>query len=98
MKKINIGIIGRGYWGPINELYPRIKTTQNYNKILNDKNIDAVIISTPAATHYKLTRDALICEKHVLVEKPIACEMNQAKELINLVEFKKNNKAIRKKG
>lgn len=116
MRKINIGIIGCGYWGPnfvrnfnsmgnvnvlyasdlhqnrldhINELYPHIKTTQNYNKILNDKNIDAVIISTPAVTHYKLTRDALICEKHVLVEKPIAYEMNQAKELINLAEFKK---------
>jgi len=70
----------------VEKSYPSIKTTENCNVIFEDSEIDAVIISTPACTHYKLTKDALQANKHVLVEKPLAMSTQEADELVNLAE------------
>lgn len=50
--------------------------------------IDAVIISTPNSTHYRLCRQALNAGKHVLIEKPMAVNLRQADEMIALAEKK----------
>lgn len=68
----------------IKQLYPLVKVFTDYKRILDDRVIDAVVISTPAITHYKLTKEALDKGKHVLVEKPIALVVNEAEELIEL--------------
>lgn len=67
----------------IQALYPDVKTTTNYQDLLN-ADIDAVIIATPVHTHYPLTKDALQAGKHVLVEKPITANASQAMELVEL--------------
>lgn len=119
MKKINIAIIGCGYWGPnfvrnlskingvyvkyvcdlsqerlshIRQLYPSVKTTHDCKLILEDKDIQAVIVSTPAAKHYPLAKAALSNNKHVLVEKPITTKIVEAKKLIELA--KKKNRVL----
>lgn len=56
----------------------------NYQDILNNREIGAVVISTPAVTHYQLTKESLKKNKHVLVEKPIALEIKHAQELIDI--------------
>jgi predicted dehydrogenase len=71
--------------------YPSICTTTDHNDIFKDKEIDAVIIATPISTHYKLTKKALDCDKHVLVEKPLA---HSYKEAIELVELARKRKKI----
>jgi len=48
--------------------------------------VDAVVIATPAVTHYALAREALCQGKHVLVEKPMALTSRQAEELVVLAE------------
>jgi predicted dehydrogenase len=53
------------------------------------KEIDAVVIAAPTFLHHKLAKLALSSGKHVLVEKPIAETVEQAKELVELA--KKNN-------
>lgn len=58
--------------------------TTNFDDILNDNNIDAVVISTIAQTHYVLAKKALEKGKHVLVEKPITLNLNHAKVLKQL--------------
>lgn len=68
----------------IKQLYPAIKTFTNYRYILNDSDIDAVVIATPAVTHYTLTKELLLNNKHILVEKPIAMNIAEAEELIRL--------------
>lgn len=69
-----------------------IKTTTDYRDILNDSKVDAVIISTPAKTHYKIAKECLTTGKHVLVEKPLTCNSGEAEHLIKLSE--KANKIL----
>ena len=51
--------------------------------------IDAVIISTPVHTHYPLARAALLADKHVFVEKPLAVKVSEAEELTRLAQKRK---------
>lgn len=51
--------------------------------------IDAVVIATPAETHYELIRDALELGYHVLAEKPLTLEPSECVELTRLAEEKK---------
>jgi len=67
-------------------LYPEIKVTTQASDILNDSRVDAVVIATPARTHFELARAALIAGKHVLVEKPLTLNTREAEELILLAE------------
>lgn len=62
-------------------LYPHTKAYSNIDSLLSDSSIDAVAISTPAATHGLLTRQALDAGKHVFVEKPLCLDLNEAREL-----------------
>lgn len=67
----------------------KINITDDYQKILDDNRITAVIITTPALTHYELTLRALKAGKHVLVEKPMTVQKNHAKILYSLAKEKK---------
>lgn len=64
------------------ELYPHLRTTQDYREILHDPEVNAVVIATPVSTHFKLAMDCLQARKHVFVEKPLAQSSEQCMELI----------------
>lgn len=66
--------------------YTDVKTTDTVEIVLEDKNIEAVVIATPASTHYSLAKQALLCQKHVFVEKPLALKIEEGKELVNLAQ------------
>jgi len=68
--------------------YPKIKHIKNTKQIFQDKEIDAVIISTPIKTHYNLVKESLLSGKHVFVEKPIASNLIQTNELIKIAKQK----------
>ncbi len=70
----------------IADRYPQAKPTQNFEDILNDKTVDAVAISTPAGAHYEIAHRALSAGKHVLIEKPITVDSQQAIHLMDLAE------------
>ena len=53
------------------------------------KNIDAVIIGTPPKEHFLLAQAALKLKKHVLVEKPMTMDIDEADILIKLSEENK---------
>jgi predicted dehydrogenase len=52
--------------------FPKTTTVATCDVAFEDPAVDAVIIATPAASHFDLTRRALESGKHVLVEKPLA--------------------------
>lgn len=72
----------------IAEKYPHANPTSEIERVLGDKDVDAVAISTPAGTHFDLTRKALDADKHVLVEKPITLNSKEALQLIGLAQEK----------
>jgi predicted dehydrogenase len=64
--------------------------TADYRELLHNKSIDAVFISTtPEPTHYPIAKESLLAGKHVFLEKPIALELAEADELIELARSKK---------
>ncbi len=58
----------------------------DYSKFLQSPDIDAVHICTPNETHYEICKEALEGGKHVLVEKPLTLDSDEAYELIELAE------------
>ncbi len=75
-----------------NEMYPNIKTTTDFNDILNDAEITGVCIALPAELHYKFAKQALLANKDIYIEKPITLDVNEANELVKLA--KDNNKIL----
>ncbi len=70
----------------VQQRYPNVKCTSDFQDILRDKKIEAVIVATPVSTHYDLAFSALKAGKHVLVEKPITDSVKSAVELLELSE------------
>ncbi len=66
--------------------YPDIDTCLTLSDVLLRPDIEAVVIASPAETHYLLTREALTAGKHVFVEKPLTLDTAEAEELIALAE------------
>jgi len=64
--------------------YPGIACTTNYENLLKDPNVDAVVIATPVSTHYPIAKAALEHGKHVMIEKPIADSSDHALTLVGL--------------
>jgi len=71
-----------------NKEYPNLKFTNDFGEVLSDKEIGGIVISTPASTHYDLTQKALLADRHVLVEKPMALKVEQGEELAKLAYSK----------
>lgn len=68
--------------------YPWLRTSAEALALVNARELDALVIATPVATHYELAKAALVAGKHVLVEKPLTADSLQANELIELAREK----------
>ena len=51
--------------------------------------VDGVVISAPVRMHYRLAKEALLHDKHVLVEKPLTTSVAEAEELVTLAHQRK---------
>lgn len=64
-------------------LYPAVRVTDDYEEILSDPRIEAVAISTPVSTHFRLAMAALMAGKHVFLEKPMTATADEARRLVD---------------
>lgn len=62
----------------------------DYRKLLDNKDIDAVIIAVPFHLHSKIAVDALDAGKHVFCEKTLAKGYDGVKQLVNKANQSKN--------
>ena len=54
----------------------------SYEELVNDANVDAVYIAAPHSEHRRLALLAIAAGKHVLVEKPIALNSSEARDIV----------------
>lgn len=66
--------------------YPAVSGTTDYNEVLADPKVEAVVIATPISTHFPLAKAALLAGKHVFVEKPMTGSTAEAVELVELAK------------
>lgn len=66
-----------------------VRVYEQVDHLLNDNSVDAVLVATPTAMHFEHVRSALSAGKHVMVEKPIALDLAQARQLVVLAESQK---------
>src|SRR4051812_2130439 len=62
--------------------YPSITVTSEPSDLFDNPNINTVAIATPVFSHFELAMQALKAGKHVLVEKPLTSNSEQAEQLI----------------
>lgn len=62
---------------------------RDYDRMLAEADLDAVIIATPSQTHSSLVRKALEHGLHVFCEKPLCLNYGESKELASLAHDKK---------
>jgi predicted dehydrogenase len=70
----------------LQRLYPAVATTTSADELLAARDVDAVVVATSVFTHHRFAKEALSRGKHVLVEKPLAASVAQARELIKSAE------------
>ena len=68
--------------------YPSINVTNNFEDLLNNKDIEAICVVTPSHTHFGIVQRVLEAGKHVYVEKPISTVADEAKKLKELADSK----------
>jgi predicted dehydrogenase len=66
--------------------FPGIKGIQDVSIALNDPELAAVVIATPAPDHFAVAKRALEAGKHVYVEKPLTLAVKDAEELVAIAQ------------
>ncbi len=66
--------------------YPGVKLTTEFENLLRDPSVDALVIATPPKTHHALVKQALMNHKDVFVEKPLALQVSHGEELVALAK------------
>ena len=66
--------------------YPDVEVLKEMDSLLERKDIDAVIITTPPESHHRIARLFLEHGKHVFVEKPMVLDWAHGEELVQLAK------------
>lgn len=61
--------------------FPGTCPIESIQTVLEDSEVSAIVIATPAATHFSLAQEALRNGKHVFVEKPLATKSSEVDQL-----------------
>ncbi len=72
----------------IGRRFPNIDLTTDMDEVLGRSDVDAVILATPATTHYPLGLRCIEAGKHLLIEKPITKTAVEAEDLTLKAEAK----------
>lgn len=67
------------------QLGDQLLTTKDYRRVLDNKDVQAVVIATPDHLHMQMVLDALSAGKHVYCEKPLTWTHAEGKRIIDAV-------------
>jgi UDP-2-acetamido-3-amino-2,3-dideoxy-glucuronate N-acetyltransferase len=72
--------------------HPEVNFFSSISQLLRNPSsddLDAVVVATPAELHYHIAKEFLLAEKHVFVEKPLALNVREGLELLELAGNKR---------
>ena len=72
----------------IQKAYPQTKMVETMKPILEDSEVKGIVVASSAASHYSLAKEALMADRDVLVEKPMALHSEEAEEILEIAEKK----------
>jgi UDP-2-acetamido-3-amino-2,3-dideoxy-glucuronate N-acetyltransferase len=72
----------------LQEKHKEISFSYDYRQIIKNPQVKALVISTPAVSHFQIAKEALLANKDVFVEKPLALNYREGEELVALAEEK----------
>jgi predicted dehydrogenase len=70
----------------LQNIYPLTETTTEFEKLLNDTEINAIAIATPVRFHFDMARKSLLAGKHTFIEKPMASSVAECEQLVEIAE------------
>ena len=66
--------------------YPQSKVVETIKPILQDPEVRGVVVASSAISHHPLSKEILLADKDVLVEKPMALNSKDAEEMLEIAE------------
>jgi predicted dehydrogenase len=72
----------------LRSLYPEIECYNDYDRVLDDADVDALVIATAVKLHYPMAKASLLAGKHTFIEKPMARSSFECEELIEIAHKK----------
>ena len=70
----------------LQDQYTGVEVCYALTDVLKRDDISAIVIATPAETHFSLAREALLAGKHVYVEKPLVLNESEGREVIDIAD------------
>lgn len=80
------GVVNEYYAKQSGKPYDGVKVYNDYRQLLQNKDIDAVLISTPDHWHALIGRDAALAKKHIYMQKPTSLTIAEGRMLSNVVQ------------
>ncbi|HOI29564.1 MAG TPA: Gfo/Idh/MocA family oxidoreductase [Melioribacteraceae bacterium] len=81
VKLVSVAEINKNKLKTAGEKYSGVRPYADYKEMIVNEDLDAVIISTPTDTHEEIALACLESKKNVLIEKPVARNFREAKEI-----------------
>ena len=72
----------------VGRLYPSAQPHTDYREIVKNPKIDAIVVATPVSTHYPIGVEVLGAGKHLFLEKPMATNPDECRQLNDLANSK----------
>jgi len=69
--------------------FPQSKIVEDLKPILQDPEVKGVVVASSAVSHYSLSKELLMADRDVLVEKPMALNSKDAEEMLQIAERRK---------
>jgi predicted dehydrogenase len=70
----------------LGSLYPEVQKETDYQRMLTESGIDAVVIATSVKHHFPMAKASLSAGKHTFIEKPMASSSEQCEELVDIAK------------
>jgi predicted dehydrogenase len=74
---------------PLEKTFPQSERVETLEPVLKDPEVRGIVIASSAISHAPLAKEALMADKDVLVEKPMALNPKDAAEMLDLARKRK---------